>query len=103
MLRKLASDPLYNHHFIFFFFDVGSQVANVNPKLVCDFDPCQEAGCLYNPEARCITDFECNPVFFNTDGKMLPHCKGKNTGAPIFLVPSEDHRKPVGVRRWLSY
>ncbi|KAL9981062.1 hypothetical protein ACROYT_G009719 [Oculina patagonica] len=52
------------------------QVADVDPKTLCDFNPCEEAGCLHDPAARCITDFECNPVFFNADGDMLPKCKG---------------------------
>lgn len=55
----------------------GLQVANVDPKTFCDFNPCEEVGCLYDPAARCITDFECNPTFFNINGKMLPNCKGK--------------------------
>ena len=56
--------------------NLGLQVADVNPKSLCDFNPCDEAGCLHDPAARCITDFECNPVFFNVDGDMLSNCKG---------------------------
>ncbi|RMX47976.1 hypothetical protein pdam_00005390 [Pocillopora damicornis] len=52
------------------------QVANVDPKTLCDFNPCEEVGCLYDPAAHCITDFECNPSFFNLNGEMLPKCKG---------------------------
>ena len=61
----------------FLLLNTGPQVANVNPKSLCDFNPCEEAGCLYDPAARCITDFECNPVFFDANGKMLSQCKGK--------------------------
>ena len=66
----------------FFFLNAGPQVANVDPKTFCGFNPCEEVGCLHDPAARCITDFECNPVFFDTDGKMLSKCKGIviNTG-----------------------
>lgn len=60
-------------------FNTGPQVSNVNPKSLCDFNPCEEAGCLYDPTARCITDFECNPIFFNSDGKVISKCKGKTT------------------------
>lgn len=59
------------------FVNTGLQVADVDPKSLCDFNPCEEAGCLHDPAARCITDFECNPVFFNADGDMLPKCKGR--------------------------
>lgn len=55
---------------------LGLQVANVDPKTLCDFNPCEEVGCLYDPAAHCITDFECNPSFFNLNGEMLPKCKG---------------------------
>lgn len=60
-----------------FFLNPGLQVANVDPKSLCDFNPCEEAGCLHDPDAKCITDFECNPMFFNVKGDMLPKCKGK--------------------------
>lgn len=71
-----GNDFLTANFFIFSFLNPDLQVADVDPKSLCDFNPCEEAGCLHDPAARCITNFECNPVFFNVDGNMLSNCKG---------------------------
>ena len=70
----------------------GLQVADVDPKSLCDFNPCHEAGCLHDPSARCITDFECNPVFFNVDGDMLSNCKGTLSSILTHKLP---HKKEI--------
>ena len=48
-----------------------------SPKVMCGFDPCQKVGCLENKGAICVTDFECNPTFFDDHGNVLKGCKGK--------------------------
>ena len=79
-LRPEASQigyfTLVSSNWINYVSHLGLQVANVDPKTLCDFNPCEEVGCLYDPAAHCITDFECNPSFFNLNGEMLPKCKG---------------------------
>ena len=52
-------------------------LASYSPKVLCGFDPCQRVGCLEEKGAICVTDFECNPAFFNDEGNVLKGCRGK--------------------------
>ena len=51
-------------------------MVSYSPKVLCGFDPCQRVGCLQDKGVICVTDFECNPTFFDDEGKVLKNCKG---------------------------
>ncbi|XP_028400687.1 uncharacterized protein LOC114523845 isoform X2 [Dendronephthya gigantea] len=59
-------------------------LASYSPKVLCGFDPCQRVGCLEDKGAICVTDFDCNPNFFNDEGHVLKACRDSNQ---LFLRP----------------
>lgn len=48
-----------------------------DPVEMCGYHPCKVAKCLTTPTTMCVSDSECKPVFFNTNGKIIESCKGK--------------------------
>lgn len=49
-----------------------------DPVEMCGYHPCKVAKCLTTPTNMCVSDSECKPVFFNTNGKIIESCKGKS-------------------------
>jgi hypothetical protein len=55
------------------------KLPSYSPKVLCGFDPCQRVGCLEDKGSICVTDFECNPTFFDDEGNVLKGCRGEVT------------------------
>lgn len=49
-----------------------------DPVEMCGYHPCKVAKCLTTPTTMCVSDSECKPVFFNTNGRIIESCKGKS-------------------------
>ncbi|XP_046840533.1 uncharacterized protein LOC124434688 isoform X2 [Xenia sp. Carnegie-2017] len=60
------------------------KLSSYSPRMLCGFDPCQSVGCIHNIEAFCIADFECNPTFFDNNGRVLKKCEDSSQ---LFLRP----------------
>jgi hypothetical protein len=69
-------------------------LASYSPKALCGFDPCQRVGCLEEKGAICVTDFDCNPTFFDDEGNVLKRCKGNERATSgSALVPVESYSR----------
>ena len=51
---------------------------DIDPKDYCGFNPCEEVKCFATLLARCITDFDCNPLFFDQHGNTIKTCQGEH-------------------------
>ena len=69
-----------------FFFLISDEnfLIRKDPVEICGYHPCKVAKCLTTPTTMCVSDSECKPVFFNTNGRIIESCKGKS------LKPSMD-------------
>ena len=48
-----------------------------DPVELCGYNPCKVAKCVTNPSAMCVSRFNCNPIFFNREGRIIKSCEGK--------------------------
>ena len=48
----------------------------ISSELICGFNPCKITTCTVDPEAKCVTDYRCNPIFINAAGQKISGCTG---------------------------
>ena len=48
----------------------------ISSELICGFNPCKITTCTVDPEAKCVTDYRCNPIFINAAGQRISGCTG---------------------------
>ena len=53
-----------------------------DPGKLCGYNPCKVAKCVTSPSAMCVSRFDCNPIFFNREGRIMKSCKGKKKKKP---------------------
>lgn len=55
----------------------GNYLVRADPVELCGYNPCKVAKCVTNPSAMCVSRFNCNPIFFNREGRIIKSCKGR--------------------------
>ena len=56
----------------------------ISSELICGFNPCKITTCTVDPDAKCVTDYRCNPIFINAAGQRISGCTGKVDRTLIF-------------------
>ena len=57
--------------------DSDQSIVDIDPQAVCGYDPCKVVKCFGSPYARCLSDFRCKAIFFDSEERKLDFCKGK--------------------------